>query len=113
MTDTATKEEPEKGPDSGDDRSPLSQRLSVPSSKPPPSLSVREREELAQKRVGTTIKGWRLARLLGTGPVTAAYESFRGPTDSGDHVVVKLMLGNIAKHERARSMFVRAAYASN
>src|SRR5262249_2010638 len=84
-----------------------------PKSVPPPLLSSREREGLAKKRVGTSIKGWRLARLLGTGSITAAYESFRGPTDGGEHVVLKLMLGNLATHERARRMFLRAAYASN
>jgi serine/threonine-protein kinase len=96
-----------------EEESPLSQRLTAPRSDPPPSLSPREREELAKKRVGTTIKGWRLARLLGIGAITAAYESFRGPTDGGEHVVLKLMLGRVATHERARSMFLRAAYASN
>jgi serine/threonine-protein kinase len=76
-------------------------------------MSRKEREDIAKKRVGATLKGWRLARLLGVGPICAAYESFRGADDSGEHVVLKLMIGNIAKHERARAMFLRGAYASN
>jgi serine/threonine-protein kinase len=86
---------------------------SPPDEPPPPSMSRKEREEIAKKRVGATVKGWRLARLLGVGPICAAYESFRGADDSGEHVVLKLMVGNIAKHERARAMFLRGAYASN
>ncbi len=80
---------------------------------PPPSMSKSELEELAKKRVGSTISGFRLAHLLGVGPVCAAFESFRSADDSGEHVVLKLMLGNVAKHERARAMLLRAAYASN
>src|SRR5215470_16681665 len=45
----------------------------APEVPPPPSLSRREREDLAKKRIGATVKGWRLARLLGTGPICAAY----------------------------------------
>jgi serine/threonine protein kinase len=86
---------------------------SAPDEPPPPSMSRKEREEIAKKRVGATLKGWRLARLMGVGPICAAYESFRGADDSGEHVVLKLMVGNIAKHERARAMFLRGAYASN
>src|SRR5262249_20596714 len=86
---------------------------SAPDDPPPPSMSRKEREEIAKKRVGATLKGWRLARLMGIGPICAAYESFRGADDSGEHVVLKLMVGNIAKHERGRAMFLRGAYASN
>src|SRR5689334_19579456 len=55
---------------------------SAPDDPPPPSMSRKEREEIAKKRVGATLKGWRLARLLGVGPICAAYESFRGADDS-------------------------------
>ncbi len=105
----------EDAPGDLSDHSPLSiRRLSSAQAEPTlPPMSRKEREELAQKRVGTSIKGWRLAHLLGVGPVTAAYDTFRGPGDGGEHVVLKLMLGNVAKHERARGMFLRGAYASN
>ena len=106
---------PQGGEGADDETSPLSiRRLSTANPQPaPPSLSRKEREDLAQKRVGTSIKGWRLARLLGVGPVTAAYDTFRGPGDGGEHVVLKLMLGQVSKHERARGTFLRGAYASN
>lgn len=109
-----TKSHPE-GAGTGDESGPLSiRRLSTATPEPaPPALSRKEREDLAQKRVGTSIKGWRLARLLGVGPVTAAYDTFRGPGDGGEHVVLKLMLGQVARHERARGTFLRGAYASN
>ncbi len=79
----------------------------------PPSMAPKEREALAKKRVGSTLKGWRLARLLGVGPVCAAYETFRGADDSGEHVVLRIMVGNIGAHQRARAMLLRGAYASN
>ena len=72
-----------------------------------------ERAELAEMRVGATVKGWRLARLIGTGPITAAYEAYRGAKDAKERVVIKVMIGNIASHERAKSLFLRAAYAAN
>ena len=101
----------------GDDapEAPVSiRRLSTAPDEPaPPSMSRKEREERAKKRVGSTLKGWRLARLLGVGPICAAYESFRGADDSGEHVVLRVMVGNLATHERARAMFLRGAYASN
>ncbi len=100
--------------DSGD-KGPVSIRSlsTAPPEPTPPSMSARDREALAKKRVGSTLKGWRLARLLGVGPVCAAFESFRGADDSGDHVVLRVMVGNIATHERARAMLLRGAYASN
>jgi serine/threonine protein kinase len=102
-------------PGDGGDTAPVSIRslATAPVEPTPPSMSARDREALAKKRVGSTMKGWRLARLLGTGPVCAAYESFRGADDSGEHVVLRVMVGNIATHERARAMLLRGAYASN
>jgi serine/threonine-protein kinase len=101
----------EAGPTSA---SPLSLRLNATrSDPPPPPLSMPEREEIARKKVGSTLKGWRLLRLLGTGRVTAAYEAIKGPGDGGERATLKLMIGNIAKHERARVLFVRGAYAAN
>ncbi len=84
----------------------------APAEPAPAALSTNEREALAKKRVGSTLRGWRLARLLGTGPVCAAYESFKGASDSGEHVVLRIMIGHTT-HERARAMLLRGAYASN
>ena len=101
-------------PPSEDEPSPLSLRLqSSDDSVPPPPRSREERALLAQKRVGTSIKGWRLTSLLGTGPLSAAYEAIRGVKDAKERAVLKLMVGNIAQHERARSIFLRACYAAN
>ena len=72
-----------------------------------------ERTQLAKAREGTKAKGWRLHRLLGVGPVTAAYEAFFGDGDKGDHAVLKLLVGSVAKNERARGLFLRSAYAAN
>jgi serine/threonine protein kinase len=96
--------------------SSVGERLSVaslPIAPTPPALPVGERERVALESVGLTLKGWRLARLLGTGPVTAAYEATRGARDGAAQATVRLMIGNIAKHEQARSHFLRGAYAAN
>jgi serine/threonine protein kinase len=101
-------------PGEEDEPSPLSLRLqSNEQPAPPPPISPEERVALAQKRVGTSIKGWRLTSLLGTGPVSAAYEAMRGVKDAKERAVLKLMIGNLAHHERARSLFLRACYAAN
>lgn len=96
--------------------SPLSARLlaAVPPDEPPAAeLPFADREVLARARVNTSLKGWRLARLLGVGPVTACYEVVRGTKDATERAALKVMLGNIAAHERSRSIFLRAAYAAN
>lgn len=83
---------------------------------PPPapeSMEPEERLKLAQEKVGLTLKGWRLGRLLGVGPVSAAYEAVRGVQDGASKGVVRVIIGPIAKNERARSQFVRAAYAAS
>jgi serine/threonine-protein kinase len=100
---------------SDDEPSPLSVRLhGTAKSDPPPPLSAPgERLALAKKKLNLTLKGWRLTRLLGVGPVTAAYEGVRGARDATERVVVKVMIGSIATHERAKSVFLRAAYAAN
>ncbi len=95
------------------DRPSLAELLVVPEDEPLPTESVEAREALAKKKVGTKIKGWRLARLLGVGPLTAAYEAYLGDNDAGDHGTLKLLIGEVAKNERARSLFLRSAYAAN
>jgi serine/threonine protein kinase len=103
----------EPGPDS--DASPLSRRLQAdaPAAPPPPARSPEERRALAEKRVNTQVKSWRLSKLLGAGPVSAAYDATRGTKDAAERAVVRLMIGNVAKHERARSLFLRGSYAAN
>jgi len=83
-----------------------------PMDAPPPSLPAEERARLANANVGMTVKGWRLARLLGVGPVTAAYEATRGAND-GARAVLRLMIGTAAAHERSRAQFLRAAYSAS
>ena len=102
---------PSQPPD--EEPSPLSLRLQANEEPAPPPISTEERASLAQKRVGTSLKGWRLTSLLGTGPFSAAYEAMRGVKDAKERAVLKLMVGNIAQHERARSLFLRASYAAN
>jgi serine/threonine-protein kinase len=72
-----------------------------------------ERLRLAQEKVGLTVKGWRLGRLLGVGPISAAYEATRGVHDGTARGVVRVVLGSLAKNERARGQFIRAAYAGS
>ncbi len=79
----------------------------------PVELSARDREQLALARVNTQIRGWRLSRLLGVGPVSAAYEAVKGAKDAAERGTLRLMIGNVAKHERSKSLFLRAAYAAN
>src|SRR5258708_6695431 len=95
------------------DRPSLADLLLVPVDEPLPAESLEEREVLAKKKAGTKIKRWRLARLLGVGPLTAAYEAYLGDGEDGDHGTLKLLLGAVAKNERARGLFVRSAYAAN
>lgn len=95
------------------DRPSLENLLAIVPHEPLDSESQEERTALAEKKVGTTIKGWRLVRLLGVGPVTAAYEAYLGDGETGDHATVKLMIGVAAKNERARALFLRSAYAAN
>jgi serine/threonine-protein kinase len=77
------------------------------------SIRPEERVRLAQEKVGLTLKGWRLGRLLGVGPVSAAYEATRGVQDGASRGVVRVVIGSLAKNERARSQFIRAAYAAS
>ena len=76
-------------------------------------MPVTELRGLAEARVGQTLKGWSLLRLLGTGPLTAAYEATRGAGDVAEHVTLKLMMGALASFEPAKAQFLRGAYASN
>ena len=59
--------------------------------------------------VGTTLKGWRLDKRLGKGPLTTAYEATAG----ADRGVVKVLDASVASDEKARAQFLRAAYAAN
>lgn len=102
------------GPPGDPATSPLSVRLHIATPQQPLNLRpLVEREELAHRRVGTRIKGWRLLRLLGTGPLTAAYEAIHGEKDSGDRGVLRVLTGDLAKNERAKGQFLRASYAAN
>jgi serine/threonine-protein kinase len=67
----------------------------------------------AEQKVGLTLKGWRVQRLLGVGPVSAAYEATRGAHDGSSRGVLRLLLGALGKNERAKGQFVRAAYAGS
>ncbi len=97
-----------------DSESPLSVRLQVgPDSRALESESEGTRQALAESKVGSRLRGWRLVRLLGVGPVTAAYEAYRGQKDATEHAVVRLMIGTPGNDERARSLFLRASYAAN
>jgi serine/threonine-protein kinase len=94
--------------------SPLSVRLQVATPQQPIVLRpMPEREDLAKARAGTRIKGWRLLRFLGVGPLTAAYEAIHGEKDSGDRGVLRILTGDLAKNERAKGQFLRASYAAN
>jgi serine/threonine protein kinase len=95
------------------DRPSLADLLAIVPDAPLPPESSEERAVLAQKKVGTKIKGWRLVRLLGVGPITASYEAYLGDGDAGDHGTLKLMIGAVAANERARALFLRSAYAAN
>lgn len=98
-----------------DEPSPLSLRLRAKDSigPPPPLHPPDELDRLAQGRVNTQLKGWRLTKLLGAGPVSAAYEALRGSKDAAERAVVRVMIGNVAEHERTRSLFLRGSYAAN
>jgi serine/threonine protein kinase len=82
---------------------------------PPVSESIRpeERLRLAQQKLGLTLKGWRLGGLLGVGPISAAYDATRGVQDGASRGVVRIVIGSLAKNERARTQFIRAAYAAS
>lgn len=89
--------------------------LALDSSAPSGETAVARDEDdvaLAKARVGTKVAGWRLARLLGVGPVSAAYEAYRGDDDAGEHAVLRLLSSSLSRDERARVAFVRAAYAA-
>jgi serine/threonine-protein kinase len=106
---------PPPPPADEEEQSPLSQRLRSRVSDEPPAqeLPANERKRLAEGKLNATLKGWRLVKLLGVGPVTAAYEAVRGAKDAKEHATLRLMIGNVAKHEGARSVFLRGAYAAN
>lgn len=94
--------------------SPLSVKLQVATPREPIVLrAAGEREETAKARVGTRIKGWRLLRVLGIGPISSAYEVIHGEKDSGDRGVLRLLTSDLGKNERAKGQFLRAAYAAN
>jgi serine/threonine-protein kinase len=99
------------------DKSPhsiLSEKLTAALPPPSPdSLRTEERTKLAEQKVGLTLKGWRLGRLLGVGPVSAAYEATRGSQDGASRGVVRVLIGALGKNERAKSLFVRSAYAAS
>jgi serine/threonine-protein kinase len=92
----------------------LNEKLaSAPPPPTPESIRPEERRRLADEKVGLTVKGWRLGRLLGVGPISAAYEATRGMQDGASRGVVRVVLGSLARNERAKSQFIRAAYAAS
>jgi len=94
--------------------SPLSQRLgSAPAEAKVELATESARTQLAKKRLGATVKGYRLTKLLGVGTATASYEAVKGAGDAGERAVVRVLLGDVAGSERAKSHFLRAAYAAS
>jgi serine/threonine-protein kinase len=75
--------------------------------------TVEERAALAEQHVGESLGGWRLLRVLGVGPVTAAYQVVRGEKDAKEQAVLRLMIGRASRDEVARGLFMRASYAAN
>lgn len=69
-----------------------------------------ERANEASARIGSDLKGWKLEKLLGLGPTSAAFEA---TTAEGERAVVRVADVSIARDERARGQFLRAAYAAN
>jgi serine/threonine protein kinase len=105
---------PREEPHEPSPHSLLSERLAVALPLPAPeSVRYDERKQEAEQKVGLTMKGWRVQRLLGVGPVSAAYEATRGAHDGSSRGVLRLLLGALGKNERAKSQFVRAAYAAS
>ncbi|HWL88947.1 MAG TPA: serine/threonine-protein kinase, partial [Polyangiaceae bacterium] len=84
---------------------PLSASSPLPEANPVSSCSVGP-----ANLVGTKIRGWRLVRLLGVGPVSAAYEVYAGEGPGGQHAVLKLCT---MADKDAQSFFLRAVYAAN
>ncbi len=72
-----------------------------------------QRLALARKKVGTSLKGWRVHKLIGVGRTTASYEAVKGAGDAGERAVIRMLIGDVARSSRARSHFLRAAYAAN
>ncbi len=101
-------------PESAPVPAPASGRLAAPAPETSMSLAPESRRvHDARKRIGTSLKGWRLAKLLGVGPATATYEARKGPGDAGERAVVRVLQGGAAKSERGESQFLRAAYAAS
>lgn len=119
-TSTAETEEPPKEAgsaveiDEPAESSPLSQRLGqVPTEATVSLASEGDRIRTAKRHIGETLKGYRLAKLYGVGTSTATFEAVKGPGDAGERVVIRILLGEVAKSERAKSHFLRAAYAAS
>lgn len=94
--------------------SPLSQRLgNAPTEAKVELAPEAARTQLAKKRIGATLKGYRLTKLLGVGTATATFEAVKGAGDAGERVVARMLLGDVAKSERAKSHFLRAGYAAS
>src|SRR5437762_3182901 len=67
--------------------------------------SETERRALAEARIDSVLKGYKLTRLLGVGSVTAAYRAERAAKGTKEQAVVKIMIGELAEHEHARACF--------
>jgi serine/threonine-protein kinase len=75
--------------------------------------ALEERAELAAQHLGKSLGGWRLLRVLGVGPVTAAFEAVKGEKDAKERAILRLMIGKASRDEVARGLFMRASYAAN
>src|SRR6478735_5168623 len=87
--------------------SALSVRLRAASEETPePEVSREEREVEARKHLSLSVQGYRVVKLLGVGPVSAAYEAVQGSKDAVERAVVRIMVGSTARNERCRSLFL-------
>jgi serine/threonine protein kinase len=98
-----------------EEESPLSKKLRAPggAAAMSPDLPSAERLSRADAYVNTQVRGWRIVKLYGVGPITAAYEAYRGTKDATERATVRIMIGDLAFNERAKSHFLRSAYAAN
>ncbi|WP_394824827.1 serine/threonine-protein kinase [Pendulispora albinea] len=78
----------------------------MPQSSPPP-LSATER---IQARIGTTVRRYRLTRLLGAGESAAVYEAARR---NGDRVAIKIWHDPLPEDPAALRFFSRDAYIAH
>ncbi len=72
---------------------------------------VLDRGALAERRVGTTLKGkYRVVRLLGVGATAAVYEAAHR---NGHRVALKLLHAELCSDPATRTRFLREGYVAN